>query len=154
MKTTAEMIAVMQHFENGGEVERFNGDIWVINSTPTWSWLHTDYRIKEYTYPMWFKNKLSGDIFKFIAPYSVYNERTETWSFINVSHTNKDMWEQVEEPKPVERTERRWKWLYDHKNETAETSYTSDEEAYKQGYRVESGWYKKENDYIDVTLKD
>lgn len=52
MKTTKEMIEVMEHYENGGEIEYCSYD----NATsdwkdvkygPTWCWSVFDYRIKE-----------------------------------------------------------------------------------------------------------
>ena len=44
-----EMIKVMQHYENGGEVESsFKGeDDWKIDSHPTWNWYYFDYKIVE-----------------------------------------------------------------------------------------------------------
>ena len=46
-----EMVKVMQHFENGGEVEiRFkddNDDTWVDTDCTSWNWSMYDYRIKE-----------------------------------------------------------------------------------------------------------
>lgn len=48
---TEEMIKVMQHFANGGEVElRFkddNDDIWEEPSNHSWNWSMYDYRIKK-----------------------------------------------------------------------------------------------------------
>ncbi len=48
MKTIQEQIAVMQHFADGGQVERMNykGD-WCIASAPVWDWHVFDYRIAE-----------------------------------------------------------------------------------------------------------
>ena len=45
-----EMIKVMQHFEDGGEVEyveRGYDDDWEITDAPLWDWYNFDYRIKE-----------------------------------------------------------------------------------------------------------
>ena len=44
-----EMIKVMQHYENGGEVEYSNreSNIWSGASTPVWNWVDYDYRIRE-----------------------------------------------------------------------------------------------------------
>ena len=44
-----EMIKVMQHYDNGGEVEYSNreSNIWSRASTPVWDWTEFDYRIKE-----------------------------------------------------------------------------------------------------------
>ena len=50
MKTTREMIKVMEHFANGGEVEfklkKADDTNWSL-SCPNWDWIHYDYRIKE-----------------------------------------------------------------------------------------------------------
>lgn len=47
MKTTKEMIEVMQAFEEGGELQCYEPELkeW-IGCTPVWDWLHYDYRIK------------------------------------------------------------------------------------------------------------
>ena len=44
-----EMIKVMQHFDNGGEVEYSNreSNIWNRASAPVWDWTKFNYRIKE-----------------------------------------------------------------------------------------------------------
>ena len=42
-----EMIKVMQHYENGGEVEVYKNDRWTIGVNPIWDWDTFDYRIKE-----------------------------------------------------------------------------------------------------------
>lgn len=49
MKTLAEKIAVMQHFENGGEIEyvSISKDNWADIVDPSWNWSYFDYRIKE-----------------------------------------------------------------------------------------------------------
>ena len=44
-----EMIKVMQHYADGGEVEyksQFNGD-WIECLVPVWDWVNNVYRIKE-----------------------------------------------------------------------------------------------------------
>lgn len=49
MKTTKEMIEVMQHFVNGGEIEcayYINENIWKPANCPNWDWSTTNYRIK------------------------------------------------------------------------------------------------------------
>ena len=45
----SEMIKVMQHYADGGEVEYSNreSNIWSEASTPVWNWYHYNYRIKE-----------------------------------------------------------------------------------------------------------
>ena len=50
MKTIQEKIEIMVHFMNGGEVEYKNElyNDWNIATTPTWDWVSTDFRIKEY----------------------------------------------------------------------------------------------------------
>ena len=49
MKTTKEMIEVMEHFDKGGEVERVEKgyDDWVIADNPRWNWFDYEYRIKQ-----------------------------------------------------------------------------------------------------------
>lgn len=44
-----EMIKIMQHFADGGEVEYSNreSNIWSRASTPVWDWTEFNYRIKE-----------------------------------------------------------------------------------------------------------
>ena len=44
-----EMIKVMQHYENGGEIEykAKNSNDWYGLITPSWNWLEYDYRVKE-----------------------------------------------------------------------------------------------------------
>lgn len=51
MSTTAEKIAVMTHYENGGKIQvRIAGDPnwndWLFPGPPIWNWLKSDYRIK------------------------------------------------------------------------------------------------------------
>ena len=42
-----EMIKVMQHFENGGDVEVYKTGRWTIAVNPIWDWDNFEYRIKE-----------------------------------------------------------------------------------------------------------
>ena len=47
MKTTKEMIEVMQAYERGEKIECFNdGEQWRDVNSPIWDWLHNDYRVK------------------------------------------------------------------------------------------------------------
>lgn len=48
MTTTKEKIAVMQHFNDGGEVEDtwLAQGAWRIQNSPNWDWSVRDYRIK------------------------------------------------------------------------------------------------------------
>ena len=47
MKTTKEMIEVMQAYERGEQIECFNdGEQWRDVNSPIWDWLHNDYRVK------------------------------------------------------------------------------------------------------------
>ena len=43
-----EMIKVMKHFDNGGEVEinSRNGNYWTKITSPSWDWVYHEYRIK------------------------------------------------------------------------------------------------------------
>ncbi len=45
----SEMIKVMQHFEDGGEIEinSKNGNYWTKITSPSWDWIYYKYRIKE-----------------------------------------------------------------------------------------------------------
>ncbi len=43
----SEMIKVMQHCADGGEVEVYKNDRWTIGVNPIWDWDTFDYRIKE-----------------------------------------------------------------------------------------------------------
>lgn len=49
MKTTKEMIEVMEWFDKGGDIEFTirKRDNWNIVKTPVWNWNEYDYRIKE-----------------------------------------------------------------------------------------------------------
>lgn len=49
MKSTKEMIAVMQAYEEGNKIEaiQVNGYNWEILDIPLWDWVHWDYRVKE-----------------------------------------------------------------------------------------------------------
>lgn len=54
----------------------------------------------------------------------------------------------LEEPKPI--IERRWRWLSDTSKYTEVSArYYSD----KESTMIGDGWYKKEDDYIDVGVK-
>ncbi len=55
MKSTAEMIAIMQAFQDGKAIQskrnpNYNAGIsegdWVDDASPTWSWKGRDYRVK------------------------------------------------------------------------------------------------------------
>lgn len=47
MKTTQEMIAVMQAYVDGKEIETFDGKVWHHVNIPFWNWNDVDYRVKE-----------------------------------------------------------------------------------------------------------
>ena len=47
MKTTEEMIAVMQAYVDGKELEIFDGKVWHHVNIPFWNWKDVDYRVKE-----------------------------------------------------------------------------------------------------------
>ena len=42
-----EMIKVMQHYENFGDIEIYKNDRWTIEVNPIWNWDDYKYRIKE-----------------------------------------------------------------------------------------------------------
>ena len=50
MKTTKEMIDVMQAYESGEQIECFNDEQWKDVNNPIWDWLHNDYRVKQKKY--------------------------------------------------------------------------------------------------------
>lgn len=51
MKTTKEMIEVMQAYDRGEKIELFNYDYgqWKDVDNPVWDWLHNNYRVKPKT---------------------------------------------------------------------------------------------------------
>ena len=50
MKTTKEMIEVMQAYERGEQIECFNDGAWKYVKNPVWDWLHNNYRVKQKKY--------------------------------------------------------------------------------------------------------
>ena len=50
MKTTKEMIDVMQAYVRGEQIECFNDEQWKDVNNPIWDWLHNDYRVKQKKY--------------------------------------------------------------------------------------------------------
>ena len=47
MKTTKEMIEVMQAYDRGEKIEvSHNGRVWNLVDNPIWDWLNNDYRVK------------------------------------------------------------------------------------------------------------
>ena len=46
MKTTKEMIEVMQAYIRGERIECFNDEQWKDVKNPVWDWLHNDYQVK------------------------------------------------------------------------------------------------------------
>lgn len=42
-----EMIKVMQHYADGGDIEVYKNDRWTMGVNPIWDWDTFDYRIKE-----------------------------------------------------------------------------------------------------------
>ena len=46
MKTTKEMIEVMQAYDRGEKIEAVYNDVWVDIDMPEWSWGLRDYRVK------------------------------------------------------------------------------------------------------------
>ncbi len=46
MKTTQEMIEVMQAYVDGKQIGILYSDNWEDNSAPLWNWWHNDYQIK------------------------------------------------------------------------------------------------------------
>ena len=50
MKTTKEMIDVMQAYVRGEQIECFNDEQWKDVKNPVWDWLHNNYRVKQKKY--------------------------------------------------------------------------------------------------------
>ena len=50
MKTTKEMIEVMQAYDRGEQIECFNDEEWKYVKNPVWDWLHNNYRVKQKKY--------------------------------------------------------------------------------------------------------
>ena len=50
MKTTKEMIEVMQAYDRGEQIECFNTWKWQDVKNPVWDWLHNNYRVKQKKY--------------------------------------------------------------------------------------------------------
>lgn len=106
MKSVQEKIKVMEHYANGGEIETTynNGTSWVTVENPAWNWVTCDYRIKEYTYPMWFKSNTSGKIVKFddISSGTVVKSddihKVGHYSKGWTKHTDSSVWTQVDKP--------------------------------------------------------
>lgn len=62
--TTEEMIAIMQHFAGGGEVEvSINGKTnWLKCPEPLWNWANNSYRIKRVPRECWVNIYNSGKV--------------------------------------------------------------------------------------------
>ena len=119
MKTVKEMIEVMEWFEGGGDVECSYKECndWGRASNPLWNWYDYDYRIKEFQYPMWFKAISNGLVIKFdgLQSGTVVEEassfyKKDDYNDIWVSHTDREYWEEIEEPKSKQ-TITMEKWL-------------------------------------------
>ena len=51
MKTTKEMIEVMQAYDRGEQIEFFYREMkWIDTKKPIWDWNHFDYRVKQKKY--------------------------------------------------------------------------------------------------------
>ena len=50
MKTTKEMIEVMQAYDRGEQIECFNNMKWKDVKNPVWDWLNNNYRVKQKKY--------------------------------------------------------------------------------------------------------
>lgn len=87
MKTTAEMIEVMQAFERGEAIEgrvNQNNDAWETVSSPGWDWYYYDYRVKPVEkkrvplYQALFKEKYVAD---FVVLDSLFRNENEARAF-------------------------------------------------------------------------
>ena len=63
MKTTQEMIEVMQAYVDGKQIEILYSENWEDNSVPLWNWWNNDYRIKP-------KAKVKRWLFAYDNPHS------------------------------------------------------------------------------------
>ena len=50
MKTTKEMIEVMQAYERGEKIENYYHGEWLLCKEPIWNWGYADYRVKPKKY--------------------------------------------------------------------------------------------------------
>ena len=105
MKSVQEQIKVMEHYANGGEIEiTCDESSWIPVENPAWNWVTYDYRIKEYTYPIWFKSNASGKIVKFddISSGTVVKSddihKVGHYSKGWTKHTDSSVWTQVDKP--------------------------------------------------------
>ena len=124
-KTIKEMIEIMQWFEDGGAVECANKgyDDWEIVTKPLWDWNDFDYRIKEFQYPMWFKDTSSNVVVRFdglnsgevIVPGDVGEPKGEYLDYW-APHTDATVWVEIEEPKSKQ-TITMNKWLMKRNDE-------------------------------------
>ena len=61
----SEMIKVMQHYADGGDIEVYKTDRWVTGVNPIWDWDTFEYRIKEekqkVTIEKWLCQEKQGD---------------------------------------------------------------------------------------------
>lgn len=84
MKTIQEIIKVMQHFANGGEVEKHYGvDGWEVVFNPVWNWSTQDYRIKQPVDPYAELKAAAKDPTKQIrlAPYGEWTDYGFMWDW-------------------------------------------------------------------------
>lgn len=124
-KTTKEMIEIMEWFDKGGEVECVEKgyDDWDRVTRPLWNWDDFEYRIKEFQYPMWFKNNSNGLIIKFdglesgsVVEEGITHYKKGEYDNLWVPHTN-EYWEQIEEPKEkAKQSVTIEKWLIEENN--------------------------------------
>ena len=77
MKSTTQMIAIMQAFADGQEIEYKHGSSgeWVTTTEPVWGWSVTDYRIAKSTQTY----------------YEVMNHVIDKWLILNELFTQADI---------------------------------------------------------------
>lgn len=78
MKTTKEMIEVMQSFDDGKEIECNNGYGWIPMSDPIWNWIGNDYRIKP-------KAKVKRWL------WASFDEQSREWGQGNIFYTEEEV---------------------------------------------------------------
>lgn len=107
--TLKEKIAVMQHFADGGEIETKYAQSKEYGECPIpdWDWISYKYRIKQHTYPKWFKGVDEELVVKFtglsegtvVQEEEIYNYKVGHTSSIWSPHTDITHWVEIDEPK-------------------------------------------------------
>jgi len=104
---TKEIIKVMQHYVDGGEIEHsyIGKNKWFTTGSPYWDLSKIEYRIKPYKYPLYFKWHSSSLVIKFtglnegeIVVPSANSDALGYKGTNFIPHTDKSCWTQIDEP--------------------------------------------------------